>query len=266
MAAREYFYSQGYVSIAKEANTSIVWDWARGVSISRIKHRFGAPAKLQFNWRPHSTMIILTMILTRYILWQLEHPDHSSCFAFSLIFRGIFLGRSDLPGFRAGLLVISLRPIAFMAFGWWSRTIFTEMMSICTAVETSSEVLGFSFGECINVFFIFAFIPTLVYYTNVHGIRVRGYSLRLEARWWAGHSKKACSSFVEEVHGLHHFSNCVYWLKISIYISARSLSFSDDLISDFGIHFLLKDMLEFTIPYLVVTAYLSVATSHHSYL
>ena len=58
MATRGDFYGQAYVSIAKGANTSVVWDWARGVSISTIKHQFGAPAKLQFYWRPHLTMVI----------------------------------------------------------------------------------------------------------------------------------------------------------------------------------------------------------------
>ena len=136
------------------------------------------------------------MILTRYVLWQLKHPDRSSCFVFSLIFRGFFLGCSDLPGVRASLLVISSRPIAFLAFGRWSRTIFTKM-SICTAIETSSEALGFSFGECINVFLIFTFILTLVYWANVHGVWVRGYPLGLEARQCTSHREKACSSFTE---------------------------------------------------------------------
>ena len=58
IVTRGDFYGQDYVLIAKGANMSIVWDWARGVSISGIKHRFGAPAKLQFNWRRHLTIII----------------------------------------------------------------------------------------------------------------------------------------------------------------------------------------------------------------
>ena len=37
----------------------------------------------------------------------MEHPDHSSCFAFSIIFRSLVLGCSNVPGFRASLLVIS---------------------------------------------------------------------------------------------------------------------------------------------------------------
>jgi hypothetical protein len=36
----------------------IVWDFPRCVSRSGIKHRFGAPAELQFYWRPHLAMII----------------------------------------------------------------------------------------------------------------------------------------------------------------------------------------------------------------
>ena len=117
-------------------------------------------------------------------------------------------------------------------------------MFICTAVETSGEAFGFSFRECVNVFFIFAFIPTLVYCANVHGVWIRGYPLGLEARWWTSYREKACPSFVEEVHGLHHFSDCSYCFKVSIYVSARSLSFSDNLISDFGIYILFQNVYD----------------------
>jgi hypothetical protein len=94
--------------------------------------------------------------------WQLEHPDHSSGFAFSLLFRGFIFDCPDLPEFGASLLVVSSGPIAFSAFGGWSRTVFTEM-SICTAVEASGEVLcWFSFGESINMFLIVTVAPSLI--------------------------------------------------------------------------------------------------------
>jgi hypothetical protein len=52
------FYGQGYISMIERADTSIVWDFPRCVSRSGTKHRFGAPAELQFYWRPHLAMII----------------------------------------------------------------------------------------------------------------------------------------------------------------------------------------------------------------
>jgi hypothetical protein len=52
------FYGQGYISMVERVDTSIVWDFTGGVSKSGIKHQFGAPAELQFYWRPHLAMII----------------------------------------------------------------------------------------------------------------------------------------------------------------------------------------------------------------
>jgi hypothetical protein len=94
--------------------------------------------------------------------WQLEHPDRSSCFAFSLLFRGFIFDCPDLPEFGACLLVVSSGPIAFLTFSGWPRAIFTEM-SICTTVEASGEAFcWFSFGEGIYVFFIITVAPTLI--------------------------------------------------------------------------------------------------------
>jgi hypothetical protein len=99
---------------------------------------------------------------THKIPWQLEHPDHSSCFAFSLLFRGFFFDCPDLPEFRASLLVVSSGPIVFSTLGGWPRAVFTEM-SICAAVEASGEALyWFSFGESINVFLIVTVAPALI--------------------------------------------------------------------------------------------------------
>jgi hypothetical protein len=53
---------------------------------------------------------------------------------------------------------------------------------------------------------------------------------------------KACSSFAEEIHGLYGFSDCPYCLKVDMDISTGSLSFSDYLVADFGIHILFKDI------------------------
>ena len=47
---------------------------------------------------------------------------------------------------------------------------------------------------------------------------------------------------MEKVPGLHYFSNRSYYFKVSVYVGARSLSFSNDLISDFGIHILFKNI------------------------
>jgi hypothetical protein len=52
------FYGQGYILMIERADTSIVWDFPRCVSRSGIKHRFGAPAELQFYWRPYLAIII----------------------------------------------------------------------------------------------------------------------------------------------------------------------------------------------------------------
>jgi hypothetical protein len=52
------FYGQGYILMVERANTSIVWDFTRDVSRSGIKYQFGAPAELQFYWRPPLAMII----------------------------------------------------------------------------------------------------------------------------------------------------------------------------------------------------------------
>jgi hypothetical protein len=99
---------------------------------------------------------------THRILWQLEHPDCSSCFAFSLLFRGFIFDCSDLPEFRASLLVVSLGPIAFSTLGGWPRAIFTKM-SICTAVETSGEALCWlPFRDSINMFLIITITPGLI--------------------------------------------------------------------------------------------------------
>jgi hypothetical protein len=54
--------------------------------------------------------------------------------------------------------------------------------------------------------------------------------------------EKACPSFAEEVHGFHGFSDCPYCFKINMDISAGSLSFSDYLVTDFGIHILFKNI------------------------
>jgi hypothetical protein len=53
---------------------------------------------------------------------------------------------------------------------------------------------------------------------------------------------KACSSFAEEIHGLHGFFDCPYYFKVNMDISAGSLSFSDYLVVDFGIHILFKNI------------------------
>jgi hypothetical protein len=53
---------------------------------------------------------------------------------------------------------------------------------------------------------------------------------------------KACSFFAEEIHGFHGFSDCSYCLKIDMNIGAGSLSFSDYLVADFGIHVLFKNI------------------------
>jgi hypothetical protein len=53
---------------------------------------------------------------------------------------------------------------------------------------------------------------------------------------------KACSSFAEEIHGFHGFSDCSYCLKVDMNIGAGSLSFSDYLVADFGIHILFKNI------------------------
>jgi hypothetical protein len=99
---------------------------------------------------------------THKILWQLEHPDYSSCFAFCLFFRGFIFDCPDLPELRASLLVVSSGPIAFSTFGGWPRAVFTKM-SICSVVETSSEALcWFSFGESINMFLIITITPALI--------------------------------------------------------------------------------------------------------
>jgi hypothetical protein len=99
---------------------------------------------------------------TRKILWQLEHPDNSGCFAFSLLFRGFIFDCPDLPEFRASLLVVSSGQNAFSTLGGWPRAIFTKI-SICTTVEASSEVLyWFPFGESINVFLIIIVAPALI--------------------------------------------------------------------------------------------------------
>jgi hypothetical protein len=99
---------------------------------------------------------------THKIPWQLEHPDRSRCFAFSLLFRGFLFDCPDLPEFRASLLVVSLGPIAFSAFGRRPGAVFAEM-SICTAVEASGEALcRFSFGESIYMFFIVTVTPVLI--------------------------------------------------------------------------------------------------------
>jgi hypothetical protein len=47
---------------------------------------------------------------------------------------------------------------------------------------------------------------------------------------------------VEEVHGLHGFSDCPYCLKVDMDIGTGSLSFSDYLIADFGIHVLFENI------------------------
>jgi hypothetical protein len=99
---------------------------------------------------------------THKIPWQLEHPDRSSCFVFSLLFGGFLFDYPDLSEFRASLLVVSLGPVAFSTLGGWPRAVFTEM-SICTAVEASGEVFcWFSSGEGIYVFFIITVAPTLI--------------------------------------------------------------------------------------------------------
>jgi hypothetical protein len=99
---------------------------------------------------------------THKIPWQLEHPDRSSCFAFSLLFRGFVFDCPDLPEFRASLLVVSLGPIAFSTLGGWPRAIFTEM-SVCAAVKASGEALcWFPFGEGIYMFLIIIVTPALV--------------------------------------------------------------------------------------------------------
>jgi hypothetical protein len=121
-------------------------------------------------WSPSRAPILLETPLgydnldygTHKILWQLAHPDHSSCFAFFLLFRGFLFDCPDLPEFRASLLVVSSGPIAFSTLGGWPRAIFSKM-SICTAVETSGEALcWFSFGESINMFLIVTVAPSLI--------------------------------------------------------------------------------------------------------
>jgi hypothetical protein len=79
------FYGQDYISMIERADTSIVWDFARCVSRSGIKHRFGAPAKLQFYWRPHLAMIIWTIVLTRFLSnWNTQIIQVALPFPFSL--------------------------------------------------------------------------------------------------------------------------------------------------------------------------------------
>jgi hypothetical protein len=121
-------------------------------------------------WSPSRAPILLETPLgydnldycTHKIPWQLEHPDRSSCFAFSLLFRGFLFDCPDLPEFRASLLVVSLGPIAFPTLGGWPRAAFTKM-SICTAVETSGEAFCWlSFGEGINEFFVITVAPGLI--------------------------------------------------------------------------------------------------------
>jgi hypothetical protein len=99
---------------------------------------------------------------THKILWQREHPDRSSCFAFSLLFGGFLFDCPDLPEFRASLLVVCLGPIAFSTLGGWPSAVFTEV-SICTAVKTSGEALcWFFFRESITVFFVITVAPGLI--------------------------------------------------------------------------------------------------------
>jgi hypothetical protein len=78
---------------------------------------------------------------THKVPWQLEHPDRSSCFAFSLLFRDFLFDCPDLPEFRASLLVVSSRPIAFSTLGGWPRAVFTKM-PICAAVEASGKAFA----------------------------------------------------------------------------------------------------------------------------
>jgi hypothetical protein len=129
-------------------------------------------------WSPGRAPILLETPLgydnldycTHKIPWQLEHPDRSSCFAFSLLFRSFIFDCPDLPEFRARLLVVSSGPIAFSTLGGWPSAIFTEM-SICTAIEASSKALcRFSFGESINMFLIVTVAPSLIQWMYVHGI------------------------------------------------------------------------------------------------
>jgi hypothetical protein len=54
--------------------------------------------------------------------------------------------------------------------------------------------------------------------------------------------EKACPSFAEEIHCLHGFSDCPYCLKVDMDIGTGSLSFSDYLVMDFGIHILFKNV------------------------
>jgi hypothetical protein len=55
------------------------------MSRSGIKHRFGAPAELQFYWRPHLAMIIYTIVLTRYLgNWNTQTIQVALPFPFSL--------------------------------------------------------------------------------------------------------------------------------------------------------------------------------------
>jgi hypothetical protein len=71
--------------MVQQADTSIVWDFTRDVSRSGIKHRFGAPAELQFYWRPHLAMIIWTIVLTGYFgNWNTRIVQVTLPFSFSL--------------------------------------------------------------------------------------------------------------------------------------------------------------------------------------
>jgi hypothetical protein len=145
----------------ERADMSIVWDFTRCVSRSGIKHQFGAPAELQFYLETPLGYDNLDYC-THKIPWQLEHPDRSSCFAFSLLFRGFLFDCPDLPEFRARLLVVTSGPVAFSTLGGWPRTIFTKM-AFCTTVETSGEVFRwFSFRESINMFLIVTVAPGLI--------------------------------------------------------------------------------------------------------
>jgi hypothetical protein len=45
--------------------------------------------------------------------------------------------------------------------------------------------------------------------------------------------EKACPSFAEEIHGFDGFSDCPYCFKMDMDIGARSLFFSDYLVTDF---------------------------------
>jgi hypothetical protein len=71
-----------------------------------------------------------------------------------------------------------------------------------------------------------------------HCIQVR----TLEQFWESLYEEKACSSFLEEVHCFHGFSDCPYCFKINMNIGAGSPSFSDYLVTDFGIHVLFKNV------------------------